>query len=540
MKLNHKSVWDNNDNWKELGVKLPKFDYNTVKQNTLDNPEWIHFGAGNIFRAFQCALHQELLNNDFVSTGIIVAEGFDYEIIEKAYKPYDNNGILVTLKANGETEKTIISSVVESLTVNQENANDFKRLKQIFSAPSLKMVSFTITEKGYSLHNLNGDLYDNVKIDITHDIDKANSYLGKLVSLLHIRYQAGRLPIALVSMDNVSHNGDRLREAVLTLAEKWYENSFVDEDFVEYLKDDKLVSYPWTMIDKITPRPDDGVKNDLISLGFKDANPVVTSRGTYIAPFVNAEESQYLVIEDNFPNGKLPLDKAGVIYTDRDTIDKVERMKVTTCLNPLHTALAIFGCLLGYTKISDEMKDKHLTKLISKIGYEEGLPVVVNPGIIEPKSFINEVINVRFPNPFMPDTPQRIATDTSQKLSIRYLETVKAYMNHPELNVESLEMIPLVIAGWIRYLMGVDDNGDVFELSSDPLLEDLKPLFKDIKLGANRDTKPLVREILLNSQIFSINLYEIGLGEKVELYFDELVQGPNAVRNTLNKYLGDI
>ena len=98
-------------------------------------------------------------------------------------------------------------------------------------------------------------------------------------------------------------------------------------------------------------------------------------------------------------------------------------MKVCTCLNPLHTALAIYGCLLGYTLISDEMKNPVLKKIVESIGYQEGLPVVVNPGILDPKEFIDQVVNVRIPNPFMPDTPQRIATDTSQKLSIRFGET---------------------------------------------------------------------------------------------------------------------
>lgn len=89
-------------------------------------------------------------------------------------------------------------------------------------------------------------------------------------------------------------------------------------------------------------------------------------------------------------------------------------MKVCTCLNPLHTFLAVSGCLLGYTLIADEMKDEDLLRLVKRLGYDEGLPVVVDPGIIKPKDFIDEVVNIRIPNPFMPDTPQRIACDTSR------------------------------------------------------------------------------------------------------------------------------
>lgn len=138
--------------------------------------------------------------------------------------------------------------------------------------------------------------------------------------------------------------------------------------------------------------------------------PVITSKRTYIAPFVNAEKPQYLVVEDRFPNGRPPLEQAGVYMTDRETVNKTERMKVTTCLNPLHTALAVYGCMLGYTLICDEMKDATLVKLVKRLGYVEGLPVVVDPGILSPKAFIDEVVEQRLPNPFMPDSPQRIAT----------------------------------------------------------------------------------------------------------------------------------
>ena len=217
------------------------------------------------------------------------------------------------------------------------------------------------------------------------------------------------------------------------------------------------------MIDKITLEPADSVYMTKHH-GVEDMKPVITSKKTYIAPFVNAEAPQYLVIEDNFPNGRPALEKAGVYFTDRETVNNVERMKVTTCLNPLHTALAVYGCLLGYTSIADEMKDPELNKLICEIGPIEGMPVVTNPGILSPSAFVEEVIHIRFPNPFMPDTPQRIATDTSQKVGIRYGETIKAYVE----KIRSAENYPILFlflaAGWCRYGMGVNDEGNPFEL----------------------------------------------------------------------------
>ena len=290
------------------------------------------------------------------------------------------------------------------------------------------------------------------------------------------------------------------------------------------------------MIDKITPRPDASVEEILKKDGIEGLEPVITSKNTYVAPFVNAEECEYLVIEDWFPNGRPALEKGGLMFTDRETVDKVEKMKVCTCLNPLHTALAVYGCLLGYDKISEEMKDAELVKLVETIGYVEGLPVVVNPGVLDPKEFIDTVLKVRIPNPFMPDTPQRIATDTSQKLAIRFGETIKNYIASPDKNVADLKLIPLVFAGWLRYLMAVDDKGNKFELSPDPLLDTVCPYVADIKLGDTSDVEAKIKPVLENAKIFGVNLYEAGLAELVCEYFTELIAGEGAVRATLKKY----
>ena len=288
------------------------------------------------------------------------------------------------------------------------------------------------------------------------------------------------------------------------------------------------------MIDKITPRPDPSVEAILAADGL-DVEPVVTAKKTFVAPFVNSEECEYLVIEDSFPNGHPALEKGGVMFTQRETVDKVEKMKVCTCLNPLHTALAVSGCLLGYQKISEEMKDADLKKMVEIVGYKEGLPVVVDPGIIKPKDFIDQVVNIRIPNPFMPDTPQRIATDTTQKLAIRFGETIKAYEKRSDLNVADLNVIPLVFALWLRYLMGVDDNGEKFELSPDPLLEQVTPVVAGVKLGEKFDVHATVEPILSKAGIFGVNLYETPLAPKVEKFFEQLCAGKGAVRKVIHE-----
>ena len=206
--------------------------------------------------------------------------------------------------------------------------------------------------------------------------------------------------------------------------------------------------------------------------------------------------------------------------------------------NPLHTSLAIFGCLLDYDFIYNEMKDPILKKLVEKIGYDEGMKVVINPKILNPMDFIKEVIEERLVNPYIPDSPKRIATDTSQKIPIRYGETLKSYVKNG-LDASSLIGIPLTIAAWIRYLMGIDDNGNTMEISPDPMLEELQKHIKNIKFKDVNSVGDNLKPILSNKIIFACDLYDekINLGNRIEEYFKEMIIGVNAVRECLNKYI---
>lgn len=537
LSLNKESIKDMAA-WKAAGVAGLNFDREKMVRATKENPVWVHFGAGNIFRGFIAMLQQELLGKGKADRGIIAVETYDEEIVEKIYRPYDNLGLQVIMNADGSFEKTIIGSLADGLIGDASESADWEALQEIFKKPSLQMASFTITEKGYKIKNLQGAYTAEVADDIAKGPAAPHNVMSKVVALAYTRYKNGQLPIAFVSMDNCSHNGEKLCASVQEIAGAWATNGLVDKGFTDYLADSQKVSFPWSMIDKITPRPADSVKEALVQSGIANIEPVQTKKHTYIAPFVNTEKPQYLVVEDHFPNGRPALEAAGVMFTDRSTVNRVEKMKVCTCLNPLHTALAVYGCLMGYTLIADEMKNPLLKKLIEKIGYDEGMPVVVDPKILKPMDFIKEVIEVRVPNPYIPDTPQRIACDTSQKVGIRFGETIKAYCSRSELDVKSLEYIPLAIAGWCRYLMGVDDAGLSFALSPDPLLDTLTPCVAGVELGKPDTAAGKLQPILSNETIFGMDLYAVGLGTKIEAYFAELVAGKGAVKAVLEKYLG--
>ena len=536
MKLSYAGILDRRA-WEEAGVRLPSFDWKAMRAETEEHPTWVHFGAGNIFRGFIARLQQPLLEQGLVKGGIIAADTFDFDIMDQIYAPHDSMTLMVSLKPDGSMEREVVASIAEGLRAGRAYPQDLEKLRTIFRAPSLQMVSFTITEKGYALADLAGRFLPAVEADFADGPSRCSHAMCLVCALLLERYRAGAAPVAMVSMDNCSHNGEKLRAGILTVAEQWRKREYVDEGFVAWVSDETRVSFPWSMIDKITPRPARVVEEALTAAGIEGMAPVVTAKNTYIAPFVNAEVPQYLVVEDRFPNGRPPLERAGVYLTDRQTVNDTERMKVTTCLNPLHTALAVYGCLLGYDSIAAEMRDPELKALVEHIGYDEGMPVVVDPRILNPRAFLQEVLEQRLPNPFIPDTPQRIATDTSQKVPIRFGETIKAYARRQDLEVTHLTFIPLAIAGWLRYLLGVDDQGRAMECSSDPMLDALQTQLAGVTLGDPASLGDRLGPVLSNPVLFGCDLTALGLGKRIEGMVREMLSGPGAVRETLKKYL---
>ena len=537
MKLTLEGI-KNREAWEKAGITLPGYDVEKVSEKARKEPEWVHFGIGNIFRIFIGGIADGLLEEGVLDRGITCVETFDYDVVDKIYDPYDNLGLSVILHGDGVREYKVLGSLAEAVKAQSSDPEQWNRLKEIFRSTSLQMVSFTITEKGYALQKADGTWLPYVKADIENGPERANGAMAVLVAMLFERYQAGKYPLALVSMDNCSRNGEKLRESVLTMAEEWQKKGFVDADFLAYVSDEQTVACPWTMIDKITPRPSEQIAADLEKLGVENMQPVITGKKTYIAPFVNAEKPQYLVIEDSFPNGRPALEKGfGVYLADRNTVNLSERMKVTVCLNPVHSATGPLGVVLGYDLFAHMLNtNEDMMKMARMVAYDEGLPVVEDPGILSPQVFVDELFNDRFPNEYLGDTNLRLAVDVSQMVGIRFGETIKAHVAKYG-NASRLTAIPLGIAGWLRYMLAVDDEGRDYELAPDPMNEELQEQLGDIVVGKPETLKDQLKPVLSNERLFFTDLYKARVGEKVEEMFREMIAGKGAVKATLHKYI---
>lgn len=524
--------------WQKAGILLPGYDVAAVSEKAKQAPRWAHFGIGNIFRIFIGGIADGLLEEGVLDRGLTCIETFDYDVVDKIYAPYDNLGLSVILHADGTRTYKVLGSMAEAVKAQSSDAAQWTRLKEIFCSRDLQLVSFTITEKGYALSGSDGAYFPFIQSDIDNGPEKATSAMAVLTAMLYTRYQDSRTPIALVSMDNCSHNGDLLRRSVLTMADEWLQKGYVTADFLSWLKDETQVSFPWTMIDKITPRPSEEIAADLEALGVEDMAPVITAKRTYIAPFINAEQPQYLVIEDRFPNGRPALEKGfGVYLADRTTVNLSERMKVTACLNPVHSATGPIGVVLGeelYAKMLNTNPD--MMKMARMVAYDEGLPMVEDPKILSPKAFTDELFTDRFPNEYLGDTNLRLATDTSQGVGVRFGETIKAYVRKYG-TAERLTAIPLGIAGWLRYLLGIDDMGNSYELAPDPMAAEIHAALSTVVIGDPASLTDQLRPILSNEKVFFTDLYKAGLGEKIEGMFREMIAGKGSVKSTIHRYM---
>jgi fructuronate reductase len=417
-------------------VVLPSYD------RTQLNAGIVHLGIGAFHRAHQ-AFYTEAVLNKFGGDWGIIGSSLRSASVRDQLVPQDCLYTLV--ERSGEGEKLQLIGAVLDTLVGPENP---AALVAQIAASNIKIVSLTITEKGYCHDPATGNLNLNHP-DIIHDLahlDKPVSAIGFLVSALKQRFDNNQKAFTLLSCDNLPNNGEVLEKVVCQFAEK------IAPAFAQWIKTN--ATFPCTMIDRIVPATTDEDRREIEArLGLRDEGMVVCE------PF-----SQW-VVEDKFADGRPEWEKVGVLLVE--DVRVFEKIKLRL-LNGAHSTMAYTGYLSGFDYISEVMEQPAFVNLVKTYMGREADETVTAPAGFDIEAY-KQQLRERFSNKALKHRTWQIAMDGSQKLPQRLLETLREQLQ----GNGHIDILCLGVAAWIRYVSGVDEKGNAIEVS-DPLAKELR------------------------------------------------------------------
>jgi fructuronate reductase len=444
-------------------VQRPRYDRADVTTGI------VHLGVGAFHRAHQAVYTDEILSEDG-SWGIVAASLRSPDTYD-ALEP--QNGLYTLSIRSGEGEALRVIGAISRVIIAPEAIDDLLR---IMVDPLTRIVSLTVTEKGYCHDPATGTLNESHP-DIVHDLAEPHqprSAPGFLVEALRRRRAAGTPPFTVLTCDNLPSNGRTVKRVLSRFAER------VDPDFGVFVANE--VACPSTMVDRIVPATTDEDRARIgQALGIKDAWPVVTE------PFTQ------WVIEDHFPQGRPKWEKVGVEFVS--DVEPYEHMKLRL-LNGSHSTLAYLGYLAGYETVAETMADPAFVELVEGLMNEEVTPTLHMPPGADLASYKQALVE-RFKNPALRHRTWQIAMDGSQKLPQRLLGTVRDRLQAGA----SIDRLALGVAAWMRYVTGVDEKGETIDVR-DPMAARLRTLAVEAGGSAER----LSRELFAIREIFGDDL----------------------------------
>ncbi|OZY87225.1 mannitol dehydrogenase [Cellvibrio mixtus] len=417
-------------------VALPRYNRDQLTAGI------VHLGIGAFHRAHQ-AFYTEAVLNQFGGNWGIVGSSLRSASVRDQLVPQDCLYTLV--ERSGEGEKLQLIGAVLDTLVGPENPT---ALVAQIADTNIKIVSLTITEKGYCHDPATGNLNLNHP-DIIHDLqhlDKPVSAIGFLVAALQQRFNNNQKAFTLLSCDNLPNNGEVLEKVVSQFAEK------VSPEFAQWIKAN--ATFPCTMIDRIVPATTDDDRRYIEArLGLRDEGMVVCE------PF-----SQW-VVEDKFADGRPEWDKVGVLLVE--DVRVFEKIKLRL-LNGAHSTMAYTGYLSGFDYISEVMEQPAFVNLVKTYMAREAGETITAPAGFDIEAY-KQQLRDRFSNKALKHRTWQIAMDGSQKLPQRLLETLREQLA----GNGHIDILCLGVAAWIRYVSGVDEKGNAIEVS-DPLASELR------------------------------------------------------------------
>lgn len=399
----------------------------------------IHLGIGAFHRAHQAAYTDAVLAAGDARWGIVAASLRSADT-RNALAP--QNG-LYTLNTQGEESGFAVIGSVQRILVAPESP---AALLDELCRPSIAIVSLTVTEKAYCRDPATG-LLDEAHPDVVHDLANPHtprSALGFLAAAVARRREAGLPPFTVLCCDNLPANGAAVHRVLARFA------GLLSPDLGSYVQNE--VACPDTMVDRIVPATaaEDRVRV-AAALGLEDAWPVV------------AEPFSQWVIEDRFPAGRPAWETAGAqIVSD---VAPFEAMKLRL-LNGSHSALAYLGYLAGYETVADAMGDIGLAAFVQGL-MADAAPTLSVPAGMDVTGYARSLLQ-RFRNPALRHRTWQIAMDGSQKLPQRLLGVMQERLAHDL----PIERQALVVAAWMRYVTGTDEQGRLIDVR-DPLAAEL-------------------------------------------------------------------
>jgi fructuronate reductase len=402
----------------------------------------VHLGIGAFHRAHQAVYVDDLLAAD--PSWAIVGASLRSAATREALKPQDWLYTLAVRSGEGERLR-VIGSIVDILVATEER----ERLLAAMADPRVRIVTLTVTEKGYCHDPATGAL-DEADPGILHDLANPNApgtAPGLVVAALARRRAAGIAPFTVLTCDNLPSNGEVVKCIIGRFAE------LRAADLGAWVAGE--VACPSTMVDRITPATTDEDRAAVdAALGVTDAWPVVTE------PFAQ------WVIEDRFPTGRPAFEAAGAeLVAD---VAPYEQMKLRL-LNGAHSSLSYLGYLAGYERVSDVMADASYARFVAAL-MDEAIPTLRVPPSMDLAGYKAALLD-RFRNPALKHRCWQICMDGSQKLPQRLLGTIRENLK----SGRPFGRLALGVAGWMRYVTGIDEKGQAIDVR-DPLAADLRAL----------------------------------------------------------------
>lgn len=417
------------------GAAIPTYDRSQVTAGI------VHFGVGGFHRAHQAMYLDRLMNSgQALDWGIIGMGVMPGDVrMRDALAGQDHLFTLTTKAADGQVDQRVIGSIIDYLFAPEDPAAAVTTL----SDAAIRIVSLTVTEGGYNIDPATGE-FDHANVHISQDrqrlqdgeTDQLQTFFGLITAALQARRAAGTTPFTIMSCDNIQGNGDLAKRYFLAFAES------VDPELGAWVAEN--VTFPTSMVDRITPETTDDDRSDVLTTGYADAWPVV------------AEDFTQWVLEDSFVNGRPAFEEVGVEVVE--DVEPYELMKLRL-LNASHQGLCYFGHLAGHHMVHDVMADERFRQFLLAYMELEATPTLRPLPGVDLAAYRHKLIE-RFGNAAVKDTVPRLCAESSDRIPKWLLPVV-----HENLaNGGNVVLSAAIVASWARYAEAVDETGQAIKV----------------------------------------------------------------------------